>query len=83
MVRPRAFRRPNARGNGTLTLLGPGDVKLAEWAFPPPPDGEEAPDLRCRDLADREVRLLPPAAFLVIEARGGEIALDRTLLSRH
>lgn len=82
LVRPRAFRRKGATGEGTLILEDAQGKRLAEWAFPPPVRPDDPADLMCRELAEREAHLLPPAAFLVLEARNGEIALDRTALTR-
>lgn len=77
-VTPRIYELGQA-AEGTLDVVvgSPESPSLAHWSWRDQPGSPS-----CRDLAPASVELgRPPArAWLVFTARGGQVALDRTLL---
>ncbi len=77
-VTPRVYElgRP-AEGSLDVVLASPANPPLAHWSWT---DQGKGPS--CRDLAAAVVELgrAPTKAWLILSARGGEVALDRTLL---
>jgi hypothetical protein len=81
-VTPRSFQRGGA-GAATLTLvdsLAAGSPALAEWSWS---DGSKSP--ACSELATKTLELSKGETqlWLVLKARGGAVALDRTTLRGH
>jgi hypothetical protein len=76
---PRVYElgRP-AEGSLDVVLASPGNPPLAHWSWTD--EGKGGPS--CRDLPPAVVELgrAPTKAWLILTARGGEVALDRTLL---
>ncbi len=78
-VRPRTFRRGDS-GAGTIMLVRKDQRVLATWSFPAL-SGLASPGVpECTDLAEQTVELERTPTYLVLEGRGGDIALDRTLI---
>jgi hypothetical protein len=78
IVTPRTFQRGGA-GTGDLTLVAAaGGPALAEWTWTDASRGGPS----CADLQAKTVELGPDAtrAWLVLTAKGGAVALDRTTL---
>jgi hypothetical protein len=77
-VTPRIYElgRP-AEGSLDVVLDSPANAPLAHWSWT-----DEGKGPTCRDLAAAVVDLgrAPTKAWLILTARGGEVALDRTLL---
>jgi hypothetical protein len=77
MVVPRVFQRGGA-GEGTMAVvLAPGGPPLATWSWT---DSASAPS--CSDLVGQPVELGAErrTAWLVVTARGGSVAVDKTTL---
>jgi hypothetical protein len=78
VVTPRAFQR-GGPGAGELVLVtSPGGPALAQWSWTDAAQGAPA----CPDLAGKPVELggETTRAWLIVTARGGAVALDRTTL---
>jgi hypothetical protein len=79
-VVPRVLQR-GGPGSGHLEVVEkPGSARLVEWSWS---DATQAPS--CTDLAGQTVELGGERrrAWLVVTARGGPVAIDRTTLQGH
>jgi hypothetical protein len=69
---------PFTTARGARDKMATGSVTIAKSRW----DWVDVPDAACADLPARELVLEPPSATLVLEARGGAVALDRVTLKR-
>ena len=77
MVVPRVFQRGGA-GQGTIALVvAPGGTPIAQWSW-----ADAAAGSPCSDLPAQPVELGAERrqAWLVVTAKGGSVALDKTTL---
>ncbi len=76
-VTPRVYETGTSAEGSLDVILSPGDPPVAHWSWR---DDVKGPS--CRDLPAAAVELgrAPAKAWLVLTARGGQVALDRTLL---
>jgi hypothetical protein len=77
-VTPRIYQLGQAAEGSLDVVVGsPSDSPVAHWSW-----RDEAGGSTCRDLPPAGVELgrAPMKAWLVLSARGGQVALDRTLL---